>query len=197
MGNRAQRFSSPIGGIGWRGNPDHTANFCGIAVFRLNRVVIKTGRKEQNRFADSGFDNAIDVGGDFSLSGKNSQIYGFQMDEIGQVSFDGHHGIPWIQSVAIEQGPYFKIFRFAGACLQNSNRVIDATQDGRLALENLHHDPGVIMIFVQNCLGPHEITVAIETVPNFFHRQVELGDGQSLFHTGRLLENSTFINCLL
>ncbi len=81
-------FRTPVIGVGIGRDSKSSGFKGGIAVGGLHPVVVKAGRKENNRLALTGLDDFAHAGGGAGGPGNNTQDKGFQMAEVSGIALN-------------------------------------------------------------------------------------------------------------
>ena len=92
--NGADPATSPPRGLCVGGNADRAGDVSGIAVARLDAVMVMAGRKEENRLAVGRLDDAAHVRRDKRSARQDAEIDRLQMGEARVVPLDHHHRLP-------------------------------------------------------------------------------------------------------
>ena len=178
MGDRADAFAAPPGCLGVRGDadrrPDDLAGHVrGVAVARLDAVMIVPGGHEDDRLAVRSLEHAHHVRRDQRSAREHAEVERLQLRERGVVPLNRQHRFVRLNAVTVVEGVDGQIVPVRGAELEDRDRLVDATEMSMALLEDLHHDARPAAIFEQRRPGVIEVRVGVVALPHLLDGELE------------------------
>ena len=145
----------------------------GVAVARLDAVVVVPRGHEDDRLAVRRLDDASRVRRDQRTAGERPEDDRLEVGERRVVALDRHHGLPRLEAVAVAERVDGQAGPVVRAELEDRERLVHAAEHRLLALEDLHDDPRMAAVVEQRGAGVVEVRVAVVAVSHLLDREVE------------------------
>ena len=181
--------AAPPGGLGVGRDADRAGDVRRPAVAGLDEPVVVAGGEEHDVLAAGGVDDGPDVAHDQRAAGHAAEVDGLEVRELGVVALDRHDGLARLDPVALVEGvddevvprrhPHAVGADVPGADLQDRDRLVHPTEQRLLLLEDLHQDPRMPVLGLQQLLGRPEVRVAVVPRAQPADRQLEGGRVES------------------
>ena len=179
VGDGADPFAPPPGGLGVGGDADGPGDVCGIPITGLHQPVIVPCWKEHDVLGSRGVDDSAGVGADPGAACEDTEVKRLEVGELIVGPFDLEHDFPGGDGVAVVQGTDGEGAVVIAAELEDRDGLVDAAEERVGLAEHLHGDPRRVAILPQDIAGANEVFVGVIPRAHLLNWQIKDGGIES------------------
>src|SRR3954451_3766288 len=188
--HRADSAPTPPRRLRVRRDADRAGDVRRPAVAGLDEPVVVASGEVDDRLAAGGVDDLAHVAHAQRAASQAAEIDRLEVGEQRVVALDRHHRLEGLDLVALVQGGDLELIPAvlprpvgpapARALAHHGDRLVDAAEDRRLALEDLHQHARVAVVELERRLGVVEVDVGVVALPDLLDREAEARGGEPL-----------------